>query len=51
MTHHHQDASQTHPVARVASSLLRMSALERLALVAIAAMVLWVAVWWALSQS
>jgi len=51
MTHHHHGAGQAHPVARVAPSLLRMSALERLALAAIAAAVLWTAVWWALSQS
>ena len=51
MTHHHHDAGQAHPVARVAPSLLRMSALERLVLVAIAATVLWAAVLWALSQS
>jgi hypothetical protein len=51
MTHHHHQTGEAHPVARVAPSLLRMSALERLALAAIAAIVLWAAVWWALSQS
>ena len=51
MTHHHHHTGEAHPVAGVAPSLLRMSALERLALAAIAAIVLWAAVWWALSQS
>ena len=51
MTHHHHHTGEAHPVARVAPSLLRMSALERLAVAAIAAAVLWIAVWWALSQS
>jgi hypothetical protein len=50
MTHHHHHTGEAHPVARVAPSLLRMSAGERLALAAIAAIVLWAAVWWALSQ-
>ena len=51
MTHHHHHSGEAHPVARVAPSLLRMSALERLAVAAIAAAVLLIAVWWALSQS
>jgi hypothetical protein len=51
MTHHHHETGEAHPVAHVAPSLLRMSALERLAMAAIAAVVLWTAVWWALSQS
>ena len=51
MTHHHHHTGEAHPVARVAPSLLRMSALERLALAAIAATLLWTAVWCALSQS
>ena len=50
MTHHHHHTGEAHPVARVAPSLLRMSARERLTLAAIAAIVLWAAVWWALSQ-
>ncbi len=50
MTHHHHHTGEAHPVARVAPSLLRMSAFERLALAAIAVIVLWAAVWWALSQ-
>ncbi len=51
MTHHHHHTGEAHPVARVAPSLLRMSALERMAVAAIAAAVLWIAVGWALSQS
>jgi len=50
MAHHHHQTSEAHPIARVAPSLLRMSARGRLALAAIAMIVLWAAVWWALSQ-
>jgi hypothetical protein len=51
MTHHHHDPNHAHPMAHVAPSLLRMSALERLALAWVGAIVLWGAVWWALSQA
>jgi hypothetical protein len=51
MTHHHHHTGEAHPVARATPSLLRMSTLERLAVAASAAAVLWMAVWWALSQS
>ncbi len=51
MTHHHHDPGHAHPIAQVAPSLLRMSALERLAAAVCAALVLWAAVWWALSQT
>jgi hypothetical protein len=51
MTHHHHDPGQAHPIAHIAPSLLRMSALERLAVAVSAAIVLWAAVWWALSQT
>lgn len=50
MTQHHHHTGETHPMARVAPSLLRMSARERLTLAAIAVIVLWAAIWWALSQ-
>jgi type II secretory pathway component PulM len=50
MTHHHHHTGEAHPVARIAPSLLRMAARERLALAAITVIVLWAAVWWALSQ-
>ena len=46
MTHHHHDPGHAHPIARVAPSLLRMSASARVAIAAAAAFVLWAAVWW-----
>jgi hypothetical protein len=51
MTHHHHDPGHAHPVAYVSLSFLRMSALERVAIAAGAAVLLWAAVWWALAQS
>ena len=49
MTHHHHHPGQTHPSPAVAPSLLRMSALERLALVAVIVVLLWGAVVWAIA--
>jgi len=51
MTHHHHDPGHAHPVARVAPSLLRMSAFERALIALLAAVMLWGAVWWAIGQS
>jgi hypothetical protein len=51
MTDHHHDPGDAHPVGHIAPSLLRMSALERVALAALIAAALWAAVWWAVSQS
>jgi hypothetical protein len=46
--HHHHDQGHAHPPATVAPSLLRASAMQRLAGVALCLAVLWVAVLWAL---
>jgi hypothetical protein len=51
MTHHHHEPGHAHPMARVAPSLLRMSALERIAVAMVVAGILWIAVWWAIGQS
>jgi hypothetical protein len=48
MTHHHHPG-HAHPSPVVSSSLLRLSALERLAAGAAICVLLWVAVLWALS--
>jgi hypothetical protein len=51
MTHHHHNPGDAHPEARLSLSLLRMSVIERVAFAVLAALVLWAAVWWVLSQS
>jgi hypothetical protein len=51
MTHHHHNPGDAHPEGRISLSLLRMSVIERIAIAAVAVLVLWAAVWWALSQS
>jgi hypothetical protein len=48
MTHHHHPG-HAHPSPVVSSSLLRLSALQRLAAGAAICVLLWVAVLWALS--
>ena len=47
--HHHHHPGQVHPPATVAPSILRLSALERLAAVAVLIAVLWGAVFWAMA--
>jgi hypothetical protein len=51
MAHHHHNPGDAHPEGRISPSLLRMSVIERIAIAAVAVLVLWAAVWWALSQS
>jgi hypothetical protein len=51
MTHHHHEPGHAHPMARVAPSLLRTSALERIAVAMVVTGILWIAVWWAIGQS
>jgi hypothetical protein len=51
MTHHHHNPGDAHPEGHISPSLLRMSVIERIAIAAVAVLVLWAAVWWALSQS
>jgi len=47
--HQHHHAGHAHPPATVSPSILRLSALERLATVAIVIVALWGAVAWAMS--
>jgi hypothetical protein len=48
--HHHHHTGHTHPPATVAPSILRLSALERLAAVVVIVAVLWGAVFWAMAS-
>jgi hypothetical protein len=48
--HHHHAPGHAHPPATVSPSILRMSALERLAAVTVVIAVLWGAVMWALAN-
>ena len=48
--HPHHHAGHAHPPARVAPSILRLSALERLAAVAVLIAALWGAVVWAMAN-
>ena len=47
--HHHHHPGRAHPPATVAPSILRLSALERLAMAAVVIVVLWGAVFWAMA--
>jgi hypothetical protein len=47
--HHHHHPGRAHPPATVAPSILRLSALERLAAVTVLIAVLWGAVFWAMA--
>jgi len=47
--HHHHHPDEAHPAAAVAPSLLRLSAIERLAGAAVVIALLWGAVFWAIS--
>jgi hypothetical protein len=49
MAHHHHHPDHAHPPLRMSPSILRLSAAERLAGVAVIAALLWVAVIWATS--
>jgi hypothetical protein len=49
MTHHHHHPGHVHPSPRVSPSLLRLSALQRVGVVAILLALLWTAVAWALA--
>ncbi len=46
--HHHHHPGHAHPPATVSPSILRLSAPERLAAVAVVVVVLWGAVFWAM---
>jgi hypothetical protein len=47
--HHHHHPGHAHPAATVRPSILRLSALERLAAAAVVIVVLWGAVYWAMT--
>jgi hypothetical protein len=46
--HHHHDEGHAHPPASVRPSILRMSALERLAFAAALIALLWASAFWAM---
>jgi hypothetical protein len=46
--HHHHHAGHAHPPAAVHPSILRLSAIERLGLAAVAVALLWTAALWAM---
>jgi len=48
--HHHHHPGHAHPPATVSPSILRLSALERLAAVAVLIVALWGAVIWAMAS-
>jgi hypothetical protein len=48
MTYPHHHGAETHPAASVSPSLLRLSALERIAVAAAMIALIWGAVWWAI---
>jgi hypothetical protein len=51
MSHHHHHAGHGHPPRSASPSLLRMSAVERLAAAIAVAGALWIATWWVVSGS
>jgi len=48
MTHHHHQHDAPHPSAAIGTSLLRLSATQRLTIAGIVIALLWVAFWWAI---
>jgi hypothetical protein len=46
--HHHHPLGHAHPPAAVAPSILRLSAIERLASVSVLIVLIWAAVYWAM---
>jgi hypothetical protein len=48
-THHHHHPGRGHPPARLATSILRLSVVQRLMIAAVAIAVLWAAVFWAIA--
>jgi len=49
MTHHHHHAGHPHPPARVAPSILRLSAGARLVGALLLILLLWASVYWAMT--
>jgi len=48
--HHHHHPGHAHPPASVSPSILRLSALERVAAVGVVIVALWGAVFWAMQS-
>jgi hypothetical protein len=48
--HHHHHPGHAHPPATVSPSILRLSALERVAAVGVVIVALWSAVFWAMQS-
>ncbi len=48
--HHHHHPGEGHPPASIAPSILRLSAVERLAAAAVLIVLIWAAVFWAMSS-
>lgn len=46
--HHHHPHGHAHPPAAVAASILRLSVVERLAVVSVLIALIWAAVFWAM---
>ncbi len=46
--HHHHPAGHAHPPAAITPSILRLSAIERLAFVSALIALIWIAVYWAM---
>jgi hypothetical protein len=47
--HHHHHPGEGHPPASISPSILRLSAIERLAAAAVLIVLIWAAVYWAMS--
>jgi len=48
--HHHHHPGEGHPPASISPSILRLSAVERLAAAAVLIVLIWAAVFWAMSS-
>ena len=48
--HHHHHPGEGHPPASISASILRLSAIERLAAAAVLIVLIWAAVFWAMSS-
>ena len=49
--HHHHHPGEGHPPASISPSILRLSAVERLAASAVLIVLIWAAVFWAMAGS
>jgi hypothetical protein len=49
MTHHHHHPGETHPAPKISPSLLRLSAMQRLAVAAALIAVIWATALWAMA--